>query len=73
MSQSDSYFFQNYTEWHEALTERAGIQLTGEYARTRIAALQNVNDPHTRDFTARYGDAYREQVIQWFEQAQRSA
>jgi len=63
--------FQSYHEWRHALTELAGIPLTREYARERIQALQNPQDSHTDDFRKQYGDAYLQQVIRWFEQAEK--
>jgi len=61
--------FQTFSEWRHALTVRCGIHLTPEYARERIAALENPKDRHTAEFVKCYGDSYRLQVIAWFEQA----
>ncbi len=71
MTDRSNFYFQSYTEWRHALTARCRINLTPEYARTRLKALRNPSDPLTRDFTAKYGNAYLEQVIQWFEQAEK--
>lgn len=64
-------FFQSYSEWREALTVRCGIHLTGAYARERIAALKNDRDPATVDFVRCYGEDYRNQVMAWFQRAER--
>lgn len=64
------FYFQSYAEWRSALTQRCKIPLTADYARSRIVALSDPNDPHTREFTSAYGDAYLNQVIQWFQQAE---
>jgi len=71
MTGSPSFYFQSYNEWRQALTQRCGIQLTPAYARERIQALQDDQNPTTRDFTAKYGRDYLKQVIRWFEQAER--
>lgn len=71
MANRSGFYFESYAEWRHALTNRCGINLTQDYARSRIAALRNPNDPHTKEFTTTYGDAYLSQVIQWFEQAER--
>ena len=70
MSNQSGFYFQSYEEWRHALTERCNINLTPDYARARISALRNPADSTTRDFTAKYGEAYLKQVIQWFEQAE---
>ncbi len=63
--------YQNYHEWRHALTELGGIPLTSEFARERIEALQNPGDPYTVEFQKQYGDTYLQQVIRWFEQAEK--
>lgn len=63
------FYFQTYSEWREALTRRCGIALTTSYAEERLAALQNTNDPTTAEFVRCYGDAYRKQVMAWFQRA----
>jgi len=70
MNDTNDFYFQSYAEWRHALTERCKIDLTPDYARERVSALRNPDDPHTQEFTEKYGDAYLQQVIQWFEQAQ---
>ncbi|MEO1035851.1 MAG: hypothetical protein AAFX44_09860 [Pseudomonadota bacterium] len=71
MTDTSDFHFQSYAEWRQALTERCGINLTPDYARSRISALQDPKNPSTKEFTATYGQAYLQQVIQWFEQAER--
>ncbi|MGD1955774.1 MAG: hypothetical protein ACFBZ9_11180 [Sphingomonadales bacterium] len=72
MTDTSGFYFQSYQEWREALTVRCKIDLTPDYARSRIAALRDPSDKATQDFAATYGDAYLQQVIQWFEQAERA-
>ncbi|TDF42426.1 hypothetical protein EYS14_06305 [Alteromonadaceae bacterium M269] len=71
MADQTGFYFQNYTEWRHALTTRCKISLTPEYARLRISALNDSSDLTTRDFRAKYGEAYLQQVIAWFQQAER--
>lgn len=71
MTDTSGFYFQSYAEWRDALTQRCGIDLTADYARSRISALQDPSDKATKEFTAKYGDAYLRQVVQWFEQAER--
>lgn len=71
MTAKDSFYFQSYAEWRHALTVRCGIRLTPEYARERLAALRDPSVPTTQDFLKKYGEAYLQQVIRWFQQAER--
>ena len=73
MSDNSTFYFQSYSEWRSALTERCNIRLTPDYARKRLAALNDNNDAHTKEFAEKYGDAYLQQVIQWFEQAEQES
>lgn len=72
MTDTTEFYFKDYQEWRHALVERCNIDLTPEYARARILALQDLSDRSTKEFKAKYGDAYLQQVIQWFEQAEKS-
>ena len=58
-----------YAEWRRRLEEAAGLPLTQEFIRERIAALRDTADPMTRRFIETYGDSHRQQVIAWFQQA----
>jgi len=69
MTDTTDFYFKNFEEWHHALTVHCKINLTPEYARSRISALQNPLDKATKAFTSKYGEAYLQQVIKWFEQA----
>lgn len=71
MTNNTNFYFNSFAEWRQALTERCKINLTPEYARTRITALQDPSDRSTQEFTSLYGEAYLRQVIRWFEQAER--
>lgn len=73
MIDTTDFYFQNFAQWRQAITERCNIELTPEYASSRIAALKNPKDKSTQEFTAKYGEDYLKQVIKWFEQAAREA
>lgn len=70
MTDTTEFYFQSFMEWRQALTERCNIKLTPEYARSRIAALQDPSDKVTQEFKSKYGEAYLQQVIKWFQQAE---
>ena len=61
--------YKGYDEWRAAMTETAGFSLNPAYCQDRINALSNEQDPSTRAFLKAYGDAHRDQVVRWFEQA----
>lgn len=63
--------YKSYSEWRHALTELGKITLTPEYARERVEALQNPQDPSTAEFVKLYGEPYLHQVIQWFQKVER--
>jgi len=62
-------YFEDYREWHEAITGRCGLDLTSDYCRERIAALRGVRDESMIAFVKLYGTAYRDRVASWFERA----
>ncbi|BCL70249.1 conserved hypothetical protein [Vibrio nigripulchritudo MADA3029] len=59
-----------YHEWRHCITVDCGIPLTTEYVEQRIEALQSDRDEHTKQFVKLYGDQYRQQVVNWFKEAQ---
>ncbi|MCC5789184.1 MAG: hypothetical protein JJT75_06090 [Opitutales bacterium] len=68
-----SFYFQTYDEWHKAITLHCRLELTKTYTEARLQALQNNEDPTTKEFLQTYGEDYRKQVIHWFERAHREA
>jgi len=62
-------YFEDYREWHDAITGRCGLELTSDYCRERIAALRESRDESSRAFVKLYGTAYRDRVASWFERA----
>ena len=73
MKDTSGFYFQSYQEWHQAITQRCNIKLTKEYAQKRISALRNTSDSATREFVSKYGNAYVDQVIEWFERAEKES
>lgn len=71
MADQVGFYFSSFMDWRRALTQQCNINLTSEYARERILALQDQSNPATREFSAKYGDAYLQQVIQWFQRAEK--
>lgn len=70
MTDTSDFYFKSFEEWRQAITIRCNIKLTPDYARTRINALQDPKDKMTQQFKTKYGEAYLQQVIRWFEQAE---
>ena len=64
---STSFVPGSYEEWVHCITVECGLKLDPSYIQTRIAALNDPRQEHTRQFTRLYGDAHRERVIQWFQ------
>ena len=69
MFDSKNFYFQNFADWHQAITVRCKIDLTPDYIQSRISALQNPKDKSTQEFKSKYGETYLNQVIEWFKQA----
>jgi len=73
VADTTGFYFHNYQDWRDGLTQRCKIKITPEYARERINALNDQSDLHTQEFAAKYGESYLKQVIQWFEEAEKTA
>ncbi len=56
-------------QWQYCIEHWCGIELTSEYVKKRIQALDNPNDEHTRKFIECYGSAHHQRVLEWFRQA----
>ncbi len=57
---------QDEQSWREFITRECGIELNADFARSRVESLSNPDDPATKAFTEKYGEAYLKQVIHWF-------
>lgn len=63
----------SYHQWRECITVRCGIPLTADYIEGRLQELRDTAHPRTIEFAHKYGEAYTQQIIRWFEQAAREA
>jgi hypothetical protein len=69
MAQNEVQMPRDYGSWKSMITSQCGETLSTEYVEERLKILRNKKDPFTAKFTQAYGDAYTQQVIQWFERA----
>ena len=60
----------NYHEWRHCIKVKCGLPLTASFIKQRMEALSDLNNTTTKEFTRLYGEDYRVQVIQWYQQAQ---
>lgn len=63
----------SYQQWRECITVRCGIPLTAKYIGSRLDELRDASHPKTREFFEKYGQAHLNQVVQWFETAQKGS
>ena len=66
---NSSGFPTSYEEFCYLITKRCGTALTRTYCAERVAALQDDNNPTTKEFANMYGEKHRNQIIDWYEQA----
>ena len=59
----------SYAEWRHCIEFDCRQPLTADFIATRLAALNNPADAHTRDFTRLYGESHLRAVIAWFTHA----
>lgn len=60
----------HYAAWRHCIEVECGLPLEAGYIRQRIAALENLEDFHTRQFVQRWGEDHRRRVVGWFRQAE---
>ena len=60
----------SYKEWKDCITVSCGIPLTLDFVQTRIKALDNGADHHTKRFVEQWGAQHLEQTKGWFRQAE---
>ena len=58
----------NFVEWQNCIVRDCGITLDKAFLESRIAALSNMKDQHTKQFLSLYGEAHYKQVLGWFHQ-----
>jgi len=59
----------SYQAWRHCIEVECRLNLSADYIRERIAALENPRDFHTQQFVSLWGEAHRQQVLIWFRQA----
>lgn len=57
---------QNFESWLTCITKQCGIDLTKEFAQSRMEQLTNINHPDTKRFVELYGEKHHENVTNWF-------
>jgi len=60
---------QSYDQWRRCIEVDCGIPLTPDFIRARLAELVEPSDFRTVQFVRLYGEAHRQRVITWFQQA----
>lgn len=60
---------QTYEDWRYCITILCGLELSAEFIEDRIGALNDPREFETQKFTASWGSAHRERVIEWFQRA----
>ena len=58
----------NFVEWQNCIVRDCGITLDKAFLESRIAALSNMKDQHTKQFLRLYGETHYNQVFGWFHQ-----
>ncbi|WP_295843840.1 hypothetical protein ACM9XD_16410 [Xanthomonas sacchari] len=67
---SSSIIPDSYAAWRHCIEVDCGLRLEPAYIAQRIAALNDLTDHHTQQFVRCWGEPHRQQVLQWFAQAQ---
>lgn len=62
---------ETYEDWKHCIEADCGIPLTLAFVKRRLDELANPRLHHTQRLVEVWGDAHRQQVIAWFERAQR--
>ncbi len=60
-----------YDDWKQCITVDCGIPLTKAFVQRRLKELADTRLHTTRRFVEVWGDAHRQQVIAWFQRAER--
>ncbi len=60
-----------YQDWRHCIEVQCGIPLTPTFVAQRLAELADPAHERTQKFVKTWGEAHRQRVIGWFEQASR--
>lgn len=58
-----------FEEWKNCIVNDCKVNLTKEFAEQRIAIYQNLNNKETMVFISLYGEAYLQNIIQWYKKS----
>ena len=64
-------FFSSYSDWKHCIEIKCGIWLTADYVEERLRIWNDETHIETKRFIELYGDAYRRQIVSFFEQAKK--
>ena len=59
-----------YEDWKHCISELCKVPLTPDYVALRLKELRDVQNHDTKKFVSSWGEAHRQQVVAWFEQAE---
>ncbi len=59
----------SYASWRHYIEVKCDLKLTPEFLQDRIAVLSDPGHEESKSFAKSYGDAYREQVLTWYQRA----
>lgn len=62
---------ENYEDWKQCITVDCDIPVTKAFVARRLKELDDPRLHTTRRFVEVWGEAHRQQVIAWFERAER--
>jgi len=67
--QIESIIPKTYEQWRHCIEVICKQAFSSDYVRERLDEMGKPQHFKTRQFAELYGDAHRQQVISWFEQA----
>lgn len=59
---------QTFIEWKDCITKGCKIELTKEFAHTRLRVYENSANPETQKFVKLYGQQHLNNIIRWYKQ-----
>lgn len=59
----------DYASWRYCIEVKCGQKLSAAYIQSRIDILSDPASEETQRFSRLYGDAHRQTVLGWFQQA----
>lgn len=57
-----------FEQWKHCIIEECKINLTKDFAQSRLRVYQNRNNPETQKFITLYGEQHLENIIKWLKQ-----